>query len=398
MLAALARGTTRVFGVNGGADVRATRDALVALGAGIEGGGDLTVRGGSLHDPAATIDARNSGTTARLLLGLCAGQGLTATFDGDESLRRRPMERVARPLRALGARVTTTNGRLPATCAGVPAPAGGTFALEVASAQVKSAILFASLAARGPIRITGDRNTRDHTERLLRHFGRTIAFDGSEILLEPGRLRAADVSVPGDLSAAAFFLVAAATTPGSALTVERVGVNPTRTGVLDALAAMGADLVIDNQGDVDGEPVADVTVRYGPLHAIDLAGGEVVRAIDEIPILAVAAAQALGTTRIRDARELRAKESDRIATVAATLRACGVAVTERDDGFDVTGGVPVPPALVLPTFGDHRVAMSIAAIAGAIGAIAIDDAACLDVSFPEFSRRWTAAQTASGSD
>jgi 3-phosphoshikimate 1-carboxyvinyltransferase len=220
-----------------------------------------------------------------------------------------------------------------------------------------------------------------------------IAFDGDEILLEPGRLRAADVTVPGDLSAAAFFFVAAAITPGSDVTVEGVGVNPTRTGILGALASMGADIAILNARDADGEPVADVRIRYGPLRAIDVGAREVVRTIDEIPVLAVAAAGAAGTTRIREAGELRGKESDRIATVVATLRACGVAAVERDDGFDVTGGPLRAPGTTLPTFGDHRVAMSIAALAAACGPIAIDDAGCLDVSFPGFSQRWTTAQT-----
>lgn len=394
MLGALAPGSSRIDGLNRGADVAATRDALSALGAEIAGDGPVTVRGGALRDPPETIDARNSGTTARLLLGVCAGHGVAARFDGDDSLRRRPMERVARPLRALGARIDTTGGTLPASIAGVADPPGGTHALEVASAQVKSAILLASLRARTTVRITGDRATRDHTERLLRHFGRAVRWDGAEVVLEPGLLRAAAVRVPGDLSAAAFFIVAAATTPGSEITIEDVGVNPTRTGILDALTAMGARIELRDPREVDGEPVADITVRHGALEAIDVAGTAIVRTIDELPVLAVAAAYARGTTRVREARELRAKESDRIATIVATLRACGVAVAERDDGFDVTGGSPGAPRGVLQAFGDHRIAMSIAVLAAACGPIAVDDAGCLDVSFPEFAARWSAAQAA----
>jgi 3-phosphoshikimate 1-carboxyvinyltransferase len=395
MLGALAPGTSRIEGLNRGADVGATRDALAALGARISGDGTVTVEGGALRDPTDTIDARNSGTTARLLLGVCAGHAVTARFDGDASLRRRPMERVARPLRALGARVDTTAGTLPANVAGVAEPHAGTYALEVPSAQVKSAILLASLRARATVRIEGDRGTRDHTERILRTFGRTVHSDAGVIVLEPGALHAADVSVPGDLSAAAFFIVAAATTPDSKLTIENVGINPTRSGILDALAAMGARITVRDARDEGGEPVADIEVRYGPLEAIDVGGDTVVRAIDELPVFAIAAAHARGTTRIRDARELRAKESDRIATVAATLRACGIAVDERDDGFDVVGGTPVAPQGACRAFDDHRIAMSIAVLAAACGPIAVDDADCLAVSFPEFAARWNAAQTAS---
>jgi 3-phosphoshikimate 1-carboxyvinyltransferase len=395
MLGALAPGTSRIDGLNRGADVAATRDALIALGARISDGGTLTVHDAPLRDPAETIDARNSGTTARLLLGVCAGHAVTARFDGDASLRRRPMERVARPLRALGARIDTTAGALPATVAGIAEPRAGTYALEVPSAQVKSAILLASLRARGAVRIEGDLDTRDHTERMLRRFGRTVHSEAGTIVLEPGTLRAADVRVPGDLSAAAFFIVAAATTPGSALTIQDVGINPTRTGILDALGAMGARIALRAVREQDGEPVADIDVEYGPLEAIELDGAAVVRTIDELPVLAIAAAHARGTTRIREARELRAKESDRIATVAATLRACGIAVDERDDGFDVRGGAPVAPGIPLAAFGDHRIAMSIAVLAAACGPIAVDDGDCFEVSFPEFAARWSAAQTAS---
>ena len=206
----------------------------------------MVVEGGRLHDPATTIDARNSGTTARLLLGLCAGHGISARFDGDESLRRRPMERVARPLRAIRAHVETTDGRLPAMVRGVMNPPGGEFALEIPSAQVKSAILLANLDATGPVQISGDRHSRDHTERMLRHLGRDIAFDGRTIDLRPGKLKAGRIRVPADLSGAAFFIVAAAITPGSDLLLQEVGVNPTRTGFLDVLRAMGADIVLGN--------------------------------------------------------------------------------------------------------------------------------------------------------
>jgi len=304
------------------------------------------------------------------------------------------MERVARPLRALGAEVTTEGGRLPVTVRGIVSPPGGTFALEIPSAQIKSAILLANLDATGIVRVTGDRFSRDHTERMLRRFGRTIRFDGETVELEPGVLRARDVRVPADLSGAAFFLAGAAITPGSDLIVREAGANATRTGVLDALRAMGADLEVLDERDLDGEPVADIRVRYRPLSAATLEGELVVRAIDEIPILAVVAAHARGTTRIRDASELRAKESDRLTTVAETLRACGVTVEERSDGLDITGGGARPPQRTLRTYDDHRIAMAIAALAAPAGPHSIDDADCIAVSFPDFVPLWTRAQSA----
>jgi len=325
-------------------------------------------------------------------MGLCAGQDITARFDGDESLRRRPMERVARPLRAMGVEVQTTDGRLPATVRGLRDSPGGEFVLELPSAQVKSAILFANLGANGAVIITGDRSSRDHTERMLRHFGRTIAFDGTTVDLEPGKLAPQRVRVPGDLSAAAFFITAAAITPESDLLVRDVGVNPTRTGFLDALLAMGADLELLHERVVDGEPVADIHVRHRVLEATSIDGELVVRTIDEIPIIAVAAAHANGTTRVRDAADLRAKESDRLTAIARALRACGVSVVEQPDGLDVTGGGARRPDQTLETLGDHRIAMAIAALAAPTGPHTIDDVACIAVSFPEFATRWAQAQ------
>lgn len=393
MLALLAPGTSTIERPNRGGDVLATRDAVVALGARIDDSDDtMRVTGGTLHDPPATIDARNSGTTTRLLMGLCAGHGLNARFDGDASLRRRPMERVARPLRALGAEVETNHGRLPAMVRGVDRPPGGEFALEVASAQVKSAILLANLRARRPVRVTGDRWSRDHTERMLRHFGRSITFDGKTLELEPGALSAQRVRVPADLSGAAFFIAAATMTPGSDLVLREVGVNPTRTGFIDALRAMGADIAFERERDLDGEPVADIRVRYRPLRATRLDGVLVVRAIDEVTILAVAAAHAEGTTEIRDAADLRGKESDRLTTIAQTLRACGVTVVEYPDGLDITGGGARPPRRTLKTFSDHRIAMAVAVLAAPTGPHPIDDGECIAISFPDFPALWQTAQ------
>ena len=393
MFAALARGRSTVSGINRGADVLATRDAIAALGAVVEDRGDaIVVDGGGLHDPLETIDARNSGTTTRLLAGLCAGQGIAARFDGDASLRRRPMERVARPLRALGAHVTTTGGRLPLSVEGMTSDAGGEIRLEIASAQVKSAILLANVRARGTVRVTGDAFTRDHTERLLRRFGRDITFDGRTIELAPGTLVPSSLRVPADLSGAAFFLAGGAIAPGSDVVLRDVGTNPTRTGILEALRAMGAELVLENERELDGEPIADIRVRYRPLRATTLEGDLVVRAIDEVPILAVVAAYATGTTHIRGAGDLRAKESDRLAAITQTLRACGVAVEEFDDGLDVTGGGIRAPGRVLAAFDDHRIAMAVAALAAPTADMEVDDVACVAVSFPEFVELWDDAQ------
>ncbi len=393
MLAAATAGTSTIGQPNRGEDVLATRDAIIALGAQVEDRGELfVVHGGSLRNPAATIDAKNSGTTTRLLLGLCAGHGITATFDGDASLRRRPMERVARPLRTIGAHVETSAGKLPATVRGISAPPGGEFTLEIASAQIKSAILLANLDAQASVRITGDAHSRDHTERMLRRFGRTLRFDGRTIELEPGKLGAADIRVPGDLSGAAFFLAAAAITPGSDVVLREVGVNPTRTGILDALRAMGADIDVANERELDGEPVADIRARYRPLVATTLDGDLVVRTIDEVTILAVAAAHARGTSRVRGAADLRGKESDRLATIAQTLRACGIDVVEYPDGLDITGGGARVPDRILRTHEDHRIAMAIAALAAPTGPHDIDDAACIAISFPDFVPLWHGAQ------
>ena len=395
MLAALAPGLSTVEHPNRGADVMATRDAVQALGAGIDDRGEtILVRGGPLHDPSGMLDARNSGTTARLMMGLCAGHGINAVFDGDASLRRRPMERVARPLRALGAEVHTTGGRLPSSVRGIVDPPGGEFPLEIASAQVKSAILLANLRARGPVIVTGDRHSRDHTERMLRRFGRQITFDGRTIALLPGELSPQTVRVPADLSGAAFFITAAAITPGSDVLLREVGVNPTRTGFIDVLRAMGGDVDVRDERELDGEPVADIRVRYRPLHGAVVDGETVVRAIDEVTIIAVAAAHAEGTTRIRDAADLRGKESDRLTTITATLRACGVEVVEHPDGLDIVGGSARLPDRTLHAFDDHRIAMAVAALAAPLGDHAIDDAACIDISFPGFADLWSRAQAA----
>ena len=393
MIAALARGRSEIRNLNRGADVAATRDAIVALGASVhEQDGVVYVGGGNLRSPEETIDARNSGTTARLLMGLVAGSGLRARFDGDASLRRRPMERIAAPLRAMGAQVITIDGRLPAIVEGVTRPGGGTFNLPLPSAQVKSAILLAHVQATSAVRITGDLYSRDHTERMLRLFGGKIEWNGREVTYHPSPLQAAALRVPSDLSAAAFFLVGAAITPGSDLVIERVGYNPSRTGIIDVLQSMGADLTVEHTQEVDGEPVADLHIRGSKLHGVTIEGDLVVRAIDEVPAIAVAAACAEGTTVIRGAGDLRAKESDRLKTVAELLTLCGVSVEELPDGLRIEGGGARPAGQVLLTHDDHRIAMVAATLASVAGPLEIDNARVADVSFPGFAALWKSTQ------
>jgi len=393
MIASAAIGTTKIYNLNRGADVAATRDAMVALGAVIhERDGVLFVEGGRLRNPPETIDARNSGTTARLLMGLVAGNGLHARFDGDASLRRRPMERIANPLRAIGAKVTTTDGHLPITITGIARPSGGTFHLPLPSAQVKSALLLAHLNATGQVRVKGDLFSRDHTERLLRRFGAMITWDGHEVVLQPSLLHATTITVPSDLSAAAFFLVAAAITPGSDLLIERVGCNPSRTGILDILRAMGADITLEREEELDGEPVADVRVRASRLRGTTIEGELVVRAIDEIPSAAVAAAFAEGTTIIRGAGDLRSKESDRLSAIAELLNFCHISVEEFSDGLRIEGGGARPGTGRARTHGDHRIAMAAAVLASVAGPITVDDGRIVDISFPGFSGLWRSVQ------
>ncbi len=398
LLGGLATGTTRIRGLLEGEDVRSTWGCLAALGVPISrapdpgGGGEVVVvEGRPWRTPAAPLDCGNSGTTMRLLLGALAGRpGVEATLVGDASLSRRPMERVAAPLRRMGAMVETTGGTAPVRVRGA-ALTGIDFESPVASAQVKSAVLLAGLAARGTTRVREPGRSRDHTERALRARGVRLdeAPDGA-LALEGGQaLRALDVDVPGDPSSAAFLLAAALLVPGSHVSVEGVGLNPTRTGALEALRAMGARLEVAPGPCPDGgEPVGSVSAApAAPLVAADLGGEVVLRAIDEVPVLAVVAAFARGRTRLTDAGELRHKESDRLAAVARGLGALGVEVTERPDGLEV-GGDPdraLRGGVTLATHGDHRLAMAFAVAAlRADGPVFLDDGACVAVSYPGF--------------
>ncbi|MEN0075456.1 MAG: 3-phosphoshikimate 1-carboxyvinyltransferase, partial [Paracraurococcus sp.] len=354
MFGALAVGTTEITGLLEGEDVLRTAAAMRALGAEVEqhGPGAWRVAGrgvGGLVEPADVLDMGNSGTAARLLCGLLAGHPIFAVMTGDASLRKRPMRRVTEPLAASGARfLTREGGVLPLAVQGAVDALPLDYTLPVASAQVKSACLLAGLCARGTTRVIEPERTRDHTENMLRHFGATVRVEdlpeGRLIELEgQPELAAAPILVPGDPSSAAFLLVAALLVPGSRVTVENVGLNPLRTGLLTTLREMGARLTVENARIAGGEPVGDVTAEYGPLRAVEVPPGRAPAMIDEYPVLAVAAAAAEGETRMRGLAELRVKESDRLAATAALLAANGIAARIEGDDLLVQGtggGIP----------------------------------------------------------
>jgi 3-phosphoshikimate 1-carboxyvinyltransferase len=320
----------------------------------------------------------------RLLVGTLAGQPFASTLTGDEQLLRRPMGRVVEPLRRVGAKVEDTDGRAPLHIHKRQLR-GGDHKLPVPSAQVKSALLLAGLYADAPTVVRQPGPARDHTERLLDAMGATIESDGLTVHLRPSsRLLPLSFDVPGDISSAAFPLVAAVLLPGSQVTLEGVGVNPTRTGLLDVLGTMGAEIRLDNQREAGNEPLADLTVQASTLRGREIGGDTVVRMIDEFPILAVAATQAQGTTTVRDAAELRVKETDRIAAVVAELGALGACIQALPDGFVIEGPTPLRGALV-DSHGDHRLAMALA-VAGLVaeGKTVIKGVECIDDSFPNF--------------
>jgi len=389
ILAALAQGESRLRNVPAGLDVRSTQRALRALGVSIAGDSDaivVTGTGGALVAPDAPIDCGNSGTTIRLLAGALATRALTVTLDGDASLRARPMRRIAQPLEAFGARIALTPyGTAPFTIHGNGEAPGAQVEIVVASAQVKSAVLFAALNAHGRTRLTGKLATRDHTERLFRAFGIACEQDGEGIVLDgPQVPRACDVDVPGDMSSAAFLLAAAAAVPGARAVVEDVGLNPTRTAFLDVLRRFGAD-VDAHVSSFAPEPRGRVTVRGAALRAIVIEPSEVPGLIDELPLVGMLGAFARGTTVVTGASELRVKESDRIETFARAARALGAEVETFDDGFAVHGPARLRGGAIV-TGGDHRIAMAFAVAARIAGVdVRLDDPECVAVSFPGFA-------------
>lgn len=391
MLGALADGVTEVSGFLEGEDALATMRAFRAMGVQIEGPdqGRLRIAGvgrEGLKAPAQVIDCGNSGTTMRLLTGLLCGQGFEVTLDGDSSLRRRPMERVARPLRLMGARIETGEGGRPPVriLAGPPLQAIH-YDLPVASAQVKSAVLLAGLFANGRTSTTEPAPTRDHSERMLEAFGVTVERDGATAAVQGGqRLTGTRIQVPGDISSAAFFLVAASIAAGSDLLLRDVGMNPTRTGVVEILRLMGADITVQDARLAGGEPIADLRVRAAPLHGIAVPEHLVPLAIDEFPVLFVAAACASGRTVVTGAEELRVKESDRIQVMADGLRVLGVDATPTPDGMVIEGGRAYTGATVA-SHGDHRIAMAFAMAAlRASTPMRILDCDNVATSFPGF--------------
>lgn len=391
LLGAVAEGITEVHGYLEADDCLRTLAAVQALGVEVtrKASGHYRIAGvglRGLQEPGDVIDCGNSGTTARLLLGVLATQPFWAVLTGDASLRRRPMARVAEPLRAMGATVVgrAEGTRLPLAIRGTARTKAVACTTPVASAQVKSAVLLAGLGADGPVAVTEPSPSRDHTEVMLRALGARLDRRGTTVTLAPGPLRGAAVQVPGDISSAAFLLVAAAVVPDARVTITGVGVNPTRTGVLDALEAMGAR-VERSEETAEGEPTATLTLASSALGHATVAGALIPRLIDELPVIAVAAALGRGITEVRDAAELRVKESDRIAALARELGRMGVRIEERPDGMAVAGGQR-PRGARVGSGGDHRMAMALT-VAGlaADGETVVEDVDCVATSFPGFA-------------
>ncbi len=390
MLGSIAEGVTEVDGFLEGEDSLATLRAFRAMGVDIEGPnqGRVVVHGVGLHGlkaPAAALDLGNSGTSMRLLSGLLAGQAFDVEVVGDHSLMSRPMRRVTDPLATMGAVIDTTeNGTAPLKIRGGQQLRGIDYAMPVASAQVKSCLLLAGLYADGRTCVHEPAPTRDHTERMLSGMGYPLSrSDGTACVEGGGTLTATSIDVPADISSAAFFLVGASIAPGSDLVLEHVGINPTRTGVLEILRLMGADIEVINPREVGGEPVADLRVRSAPLHGIDIPVEQVPLAIDEFPALFIAAACAEGRTRLTGAEELRVKESDRIQVMADGLQALGIKAEPAPDGMLIEGGELTGGQV--DSKGDHRIAMSFAVAAlRASDEIRIDDCANVNTSFPGF--------------
>ena len=400
ILGGLAIGKTCISGLLEGADVLATKDALIALGVEIDKTkyGDWQVTGVGLHgmlSPATPLDLGNSGTGVRLLMGVVAGQDITATFTGDASLSNRPMARITDPLKSMGASITSRDGRLPVTITGNSAPLAQQHHSKVSSAQIKSAILLAGLNARGETQIAEPHVSRDHSESMLRYFGadvqNTIADDGSHIVSLQGEavLHARQITVPRDPSSAAFALVAALITPESDIIIPGIGINPLRTGLLDTLIEMGGSIERVNKRIEGGELIADLHVKSSRLHGIQVPASRVASMIDEYPILSVAAATASGTTDMRGVAELRVKETDRIKVMADGLRQCGVEVAYDEDSMQVTGritGDKIYGGVTIAAQHDHRIGMSFLTL-GMVTAqpITVSGCATIETSFPGFA-------------
>lgn len=390
MLGAIANGITTVRGFLRGEDNLSTMHAFRAMGVEINDDGEtvkITGRGlYGLKEPADVLDCGNSGTTIRLITGLLSGQSFFSVVTGDQYLRKRPMKRVVEPLTLMGARIS---GRKGGTLAPLAIDGGSlqgiAYQSPVSSAQIKSSIMLAGLYAAGETSVSEPSLSRDHSERMFKLFGASLVRGDKSVTVRGGvELTGQEVTVPGDISSAAFFMVAALITPHSELLIKNVGVNPSRTGIIDILQSMGGDIQLLDQREVSGEPVADILVRSSRLKGISISGAVVPRAIDEFPAICVAAALAEGVTVVRDAKELRVKETDRITAMADNLRALGIVVTESEDGMDITGSEQLSGGTV-DSCGDHRIAMSMSVAAlVASSAITVTDIACVATSFPTF--------------
>jgi 3-phosphoshikimate 1-carboxyvinyltransferase len=383
----LADGKTEVRGWLAAGDTEASLRAVQTLGVQVDrhDANTLTIHGGSLQEPSSALDLVNAGTGIRLLAGIMAGQPFPSVLDGSEQLRRRPMKRITTPLVQMGAQIDSLEGRAPLTI--TPAELTGiTYDMPMASAQVKSAVLLAGLFAKGETTVIQPGPARDHTERMLAAMGVDLTTDGKNVTILPGEtLHPLDITVPGDFSSAAFLLVAASIAPGSDITLTGVNLNDTRTGLLEVLLEMGADITVLNERVEGGEPVGDLQVRHAVLKGVEVGGDMVVRMIDEFPVLMVAALCAEGDTLVRDAQELRVKETDRIAVMAGELRKLGAEITELEDGFRISGVQRLTGAVV-DGHDDHRVAMSMSVAAlVADGETTVLDARCANDSFPGFA-------------
>lgn len=394
IFSALSSGRCSIKNLCSGDDAARTLDLFRQMGIRAESCGPyaVTISGkglSGLQEPASVLYTGNSGTTTRLMTGLLSAQPFFSVLSGDASLNRRPMRRVVEPLRLMGASITGRSGGDFAPLAITGSKLKGIeYRLNVASAQIKSCLMLAGLFIDGATTITEPARSRDHSERMLAHLGVPLYVDDTTVTIQGGHhIPAENYEIPGDISSAAFFIVAALLVPGSEIVLKGIGVNPTRTGILNILKAMGGSIELLNHRTVCGEPVADIAVKTSRLKGISIGGSMIPRAIDEIPVIAVAAACAEGTTVISDANELRVKESDRIAAMSAELRACGVSVEERSDGMLITGSETLHGARCR-SHGDHRVAMSLA-VAGLVaeGAMTVDDSDCIDTSFPEFMEK-----------
>jgi 3-phosphoshikimate 1-carboxyvinyltransferase len=391
MFASLAQGTTRVSGLLRGEDCLSTLKAFRQLGIEVEdrSADELIIYGrglDGLKEAEDVIDCGNSGTTMRLMSGILSAQPFFSVLTGDQYLRKRPMARIIKPLELMGARIL---GREQHTKAPLAINGGRLtpteYASPIASAQVKSALLLAGMQVDGVTSVTEPHLSRDHSERMLRYFGAELeSFDGGARVVGRVQLEGRDVQVPGDISSAAFYLVAGLIVPGSELLLKNVGINPTRSGIIDILQQMGGDIELCDVREVSGEPVADLLVKSSQLKGVDIGGDLIPRAIDEFPVVCVAAVFAEGVTTIRDARELRVKETDRIAAICDVLGRVGASIEPREDGMVVTGTGRLSGGCV-DSYGDHRIAMSMAVAAlVADTEIQVDDTACTETSFPGF--------------